>query len=185
MSKVEKVMFSEFCEPVEIDLRKEISDILLGSCLEIPKAFTILHRALKIDDNEKYVKCQCNKDEHGQHHKSCSLCLGEGYLWEERFVHTFKVESTKDRKNDKAGIVFEKNATFYFEYNVNILKGDSLIELKIDKEGNPVKPFRRGGKWKVKSVDHKRSDRGRSEYLMVTCEFIPVRKNRSRGHESS
>lgn len=185
MSKVDKIVFREFCDPVEIDLRKEVTDILKGSCLEIPKAYTILHRKFRISDENTLVACQCNNSKEGSKHKPCSLCLGEGYLWDESFVHTFKVEKTKSRKNDKAGTAYTKEATFYFEYNADILKGDILIEMKIDKEGNPVKPYKRGGMWKVTNVDHKRSDNGRTEFLTVSCKFMPVRKNSERGYESN
>jgi hypothetical protein len=178
-------MLNDLISPVEIDLRSEIGEFFDGSNIEIPKAYTIIHRKMRLDRNEYLIRCQCNHREEGVHHYECSLCKGEGYIWDESYVSTFKVEKSKSIKNSDSGTSNVKTATFYFEYDKDITLHDKLIELAIDKNGNPRKPLTRGNTWTPKSIDHKRSDKGRTEYIIVECTLSSAVKKTGRRNDNS
>lgn len=162
----------------EPDLRKEIAYSFYGENPEIPKAYTVLVRRFRLDEYESMIPCSCNVREEGSQSRKCTSCLGEGYLWDETLESTFKTDMStgggkaQRKANSPGGFSEGENISFYFEYNINICTNDKIVELAIDREGEPVKPLKRGKVWQIHQVDDKRSDNGRVEFYVVYCSKV-------------
>lgn len=160
----------------EIDLRKELDDFLFGSLVEISKHYEVLIRQFRRDKVNQRVKCKCNVNNEGSINPNCPLCLGEGYLWDEKIQPSFKGYGTTDGSkfsnliNLGPGDTRKGEVVFYFRWNADIKKTDIIIELQKDKERTiNFKSLKRGKKWKIQEIEEKRSDYGRLEYLIVYC----------------
>lgn len=149
--------------------------MLLGSSQEVPKAFSIYLRKFRYDSNNFKIKCVCNLNKEGQRHSKCSVCLGEGYLWDETLVDVFKVDIGSNPAKAGASLLTEigKNkqsfAVFYLLSATEIDEDDKLIEIRLDKEGDPIKPLRRQSVWSINSLNYKRADNGKIEYIATYC----------------
>lgn len=97
-------------------------------------------------------------------------CLGEGYLWDEELATCYKVPVKASKNWESAGTMYVEKYKFYFDHNINLLEGDSIIELVLDKNGNIEPPARRLAKWSPEFIDDRRLDTGRIEYYIVTCQ---------------
>lgn len=159
----------------EIDLRSELNKTLKGSSTEIPKAYSIYLRKFRYDNNHK-IKCICNQAKEGQRHEKCTVCLGEGYLWDEICIDVFKKDLGSDSAKAGASLLTEigRNrksfAVFYIQSFVEIDEDDKLIEIKIDKEGDPILPVRRLQVWQINTLNSKRGDSGRIEFITAYCQ---------------
>lgn len=171
---------SRLSSPVrkEIDLRQEMENLLSGSSQEIAKAYQVLVRRMRVDSQGRKLPCTCNSHGEGSTDPSCSLCLGEGYYWDESFKDSFKVEvgseSAKARRIlFEAGGSAKGNLTrFFFRYNTSLITSDRIIELKMDEDGNPVNPGTRGTHWQIQEIEYRRSDQGRVEFAVAYCSKI-------------
>jgi hypothetical protein len=159
----------------EIDLRKEFGQTLDGSVYEIPKAFTVMLRQFRRNENGYRVPCSCNVAKEGQMHQKCSVCLGEGYLWDEHYIETFKVEIGSDQEKAGASLLTEIGRTkkqfckFYVQSTHKIDYEDKVIELALNPEGDVAKPERRHITWTINTLNEKRGDNGRLEYIILYC----------------
>ena len=158
----------------EIDLRKEISNTIDGSLIEIAKGYSVLIRRRKTVD-DKYIRCVCNKRGEGSINVTCQYCLGEGYYWDEHWEKTFKQdvgsESANSRRHrqESAGFVETELTRFYFKHDANILERDRIVELIKDNEGYNIEPPQRGIIWRINELTEFRSDYGRLEYKIAFC----------------
>lgn len=159
----------------EIDLRREFGQTLGGSVYEIPKAFTVMLRQFRRNENGYRVPCSCNVAKEGQMHQKCSVCLGEGYLWDEHYIDTFKVEIGSDQEKAGASLLTEIGRTkkqfckFYVQSTHKIDYEDKVIELALNPEGDVAKPERRHITWTINTLNEKRGDNGRLEYIILYC----------------
>lgn len=160
----------------EIDLRKELDDLLYGSSVEISKHYEVLIRKFRRDSKNFKIKCSCNAQNEGSINPQCTRCLGEGYYWDEKIVPSFKQEggraseTMKSIAEAKPGETRSKVAIFYLPADVIVNTTDLLIELvKEETRGTNYKNLKRGKEWKIQEVEEKRSDYGRLEYLVVYC----------------
>lgn len=159
----------------EISLRDEFDHTINGSVYEIAKGFKVMLRQFRRNENGYRIPCSCNVAKEGQAHQKCSVCLGEGYLWDETYVQTFKVDIGSDQEKAGASLLTEIGRTkkqfckFYLYSNVNIDYEDKIIELQLNEDGSVLKPERRGVSWTVNTLNEKRSDDGRIEYIILYC----------------
>jgi hypothetical protein len=159
----------------EVDLRKETKDTFTGSVYEIPKSFKVMLRKFRRNDNKYRIPCSCNVAKEGQGHQKCSVCLGEGYLWDEHYVDTFKVDIGSDQEKAGASLLTEIGRSkkqfckFYVQDTVTIDYEDKIIELALEPDGTLVKPERRHIVWTINTLNEKRSDTGRIEYIILYC----------------
>jgi hypothetical protein len=159
----------------EVDLRKENIDTFTGSIYELPKAFKVLIRRFRRDETNHRVPCACNIAKEGQILQKCNICLGEGYLWDEHYVDTFRVEIGTDQEKVGASLLTDIGRTkkqfckFYVQNNIVVDYEDKVIELKLDVEGAVVKPEVRDIVWTINTLHQKRSDNGRLEYIILYC----------------
>jgi hypothetical protein len=159
----------------EVDLRKETKDTFTGSVYEIPKAFKVMLRKFRRNANNYRIPCSCNVAKEGQGHQKCSVCLGEGYLWDEQYIDTFKVDIGSDQEKAGASLLTEIGRSkkqfckFYVQDTVRIDYEDKIIELALEPDGALVKPERRNIIWTINTLNEKRSDTGRIEYIILYC----------------
>jgi len=159
----------------EIDLRGEVTDTFKGSVYEIPKGFTVMIRHFRRNANNYRIPCSCNVAKEGQMHQRCSVCLGEGFLWDEYYVDTFKVEIGSDQEKAGASLLTEIGRTkkqfckFYIQSNHKIDYEDKVIELELTEDGDISKPEKRHITWTINTLNEKRSDNGRIEYIILYC----------------
>ena len=158
----------------ELDLRQELENFLYGAVDEIPKGRTGLIKQIRRDDDGNPIRCPCRDritDEQDQDYY-CRICLGAGYLWDERKIVYY-------RNNDSFRKVAGKNQEFegddfFVEYDSVITTDDVIITLKLDSEGNFITPVERDKSFAILSVDHFRSDNGRIEFWRIrTAEGRP------------
>jgi hypothetical protein len=159
----------------EVDLRKETKDTFAGSVYEIPKAFKVMLRKFRRNENKYRIPCSCNVAKEGQMHQRCSICLGEGYLWDEHYIDAFKVDIGSDQEKAGASLLTEIGRSkkqfckFYVQNTVTIDYEDKIIELALDPDGSVIKPERRDLTWTINTLNEKRSDTGRIEYIILYC----------------
>lgn len=159
----------------EVDLRKETKDTFAGSIYEIPKSFKVMLRKFRRNANNYRIPCSCNVAKEGQGHQKCSVCLGEGYLWDEHYMEVFKVDIGSDQEKAGASLITEIGRTkkqfckFYVQSSIVINYEDRVIELELDEEGAIIKPEKRKINWTINTINEKRSDTGRIEYIILYC----------------
>lgn len=159
----------------EVDLRKETKDTFTGSIYEIPKAFKVMLRKFRRNAANYRIPCSCNVAKEGQGHQRCSVCLGEGYLWDEHYIETYKIDIGSDQEKAGASLLTEIGRSkkqfckFYAQSTVTVDYEDKIIELALDQEGNVIKPEKRNITWTINTLNEKRSDTGRIEYIILYC----------------
>jgi hypothetical protein len=167
----------------EIDLRSEVDTTFEGSVYEIPKSFLVLLRKFRRNSGGYKIPCACNVGKEGQYHQKCSVCLGEGYLWDEHYISTFKVEIGSDQEKVGASLLTEIGRTkrsfckFYIQSTELIDYEDRIIEISLDREGKPLKPERRSVIWTINTLSEKRADNGKLEYTLIFCRRFNVSAN--------
>ena len=162
----------------EIDLRSEFENTIYGSLNEVAKGLPLVIRRLRRDPiTLARTPCPCTDNLTGEPDRDtvCVYCLGEGYFWDEEIWQGYKVtagsETSLARRtyHGEAGRIIDDTYRFYFPYNANIIKGDKIIELILDVEGNIARPMRRLVNWDPNSIEEKRLDNGRIEFFIVSC----------------
>lgn len=162
----------------EIDIRTEFLRTIFGGPGEIPKGQPILIRRMRRDPlTMAKTECGC-KDSFTREpdlDTICPICLGEGYLWDEAYVHGYKRVSGSETslarrvQHEGPGVIYDDTFRFYFPYDANIRQGDSIIEVILDVEGDIEEPARRQRIWRPSVIEQKRLDTGRIEYYIVSC----------------
>ena len=168
----------------EIDLRKQFDEILFGTNNRIPHKIKILIRESRVL-NGKLVTCDCVDivtDEPDQENE-CRFCLGEGYIWDERFSDCYSslvgADGGKANRNKRIipGEMRSDYKVFYLRYDEKISYNDKIIELSLDLEGKVVIPYKREKIFRPETIQHYRSDNGRVEYIAVYAREEPsIRK---------
>jgi len=158
----------------EADLRKEVHDMFFGNDYEIAKAHSVLFRRMRRDEDDKLIPCECVDSLTNEALPKCPSCLSEGYLWDETWVKTRKVDVGSTVKklvlrnmHLAGGVVDVDTVVYYFEYSIHPTWYDRIVEMVHDNEGNPVIPYRRWKIHKPQTVIDLRSDRGRIEFYAV------------------
>lgn len=167
-----------------IDLRDELSALLYGDQLDPGIGRKVLIRRL----TDRKCACQTEK---GSADSNCAYCRGEGWLWTETLNTVYIVRNfgsvlnpSNVIKNQNVtapyGYTDENRALAYAEYTVfpnyeRYLRPDhpsfdQLYELKVDENGNLIRPVVRVAKWAIKSVTPHQGDGGRIEFFELGLE---------------
>lgn len=169
----------------ELDLRKEFDEIVYGTNGNMPHNHLALIREVRLDANNKRIKCACNStltNEPDQENQ-CQYCLGEGFIWDERFTRCYStlsgsVGGKADKLEDyRPGKLLTDYKIFYLRYDEKISYYDKIIELSLDLEGNIIIPYKREKIYRPETIQKYRADNGRVEYIAVYCkEFNSIRE---------
>lgn len=171
----------------EIDLRKNFDKLVFGKDGSIPHNHLVLLRQRKTDSSGNHIKCTCLNalTKEGNSEKNCDFCLGEGYIWKEKFHRCYSTligaDGGKSNRTRRvmAGVVRTDYKLFYFKYDTKISYSDKIIELRLDNEGKLSLPYQRETIYTPETIQEYRSDYGRLEYLAVYArEQSSIRENR-------
>lgn len=159
----------------EIDLREEFDRILFGGEGCTPHGVLLAVRHLRRETDGSPIPCVCKDKFTGEAEPGCSYCSGESYLWDEEwYIARSQYLGSDGGKGSRyrftpAGETRSDTKVFFFRYNVPLKYGDKVVEMKLDIEGYPVTPYIREAIYKPQTIDFKRSDNGRVEYIAVSC----------------
>lgn len=159
----------------EPNMRQELINTFDGSFPEIAKAQTGLLRRMRRTANGALIPCPCvdkitkepDKD------RFCPVCMGEGYLWDERRIKHYQVVEDSDIDNAfrntlrESGLINHPVVVFYIRYDAEITKEDKLITLVLENDGTVKTPLQRERVFRINTVWPYRSDNGKLEYYKL------------------
>jgi hypothetical protein len=179
--------FSRFKAPnKEVDLREEFDNLLFGKDGGVPHNHLVLIRAAKRDASGNLIKCACVSDltDEADTEVECPYCLGEKYLWAERFSRCYSsmlgADGGKANRTKRIipGEIRTDYKLFYFRYDEKISYKDKIIELRLDIEGIAQVPYKREIIYRPETIQLYRADQGRVEYMAIYCrEESSIREN--------
>jgi len=167
---------------LELDLRKELNRTLHGASDEIPKGALSILRRMRWKDGVVYPVtaadlqiCPCkSRSIQNEPDKDypCDICFGEGYLFDEEMVVTYKtnrfefqdVEQYKDWGKSTIAMSF-----FYVESYEKPNRFDKIREPVHTTEGKIASPIKILHTHAIHMSEEFRSDNGRVEFWRVSC----------------
>lgn len=158
----------------EVDLRKEFDQIVFGINGCKPHNTLILIRNMRLL-NDNRIKCECFNalTNEANSETECKYCLGEGYIWDERFTRCYSNLIGADggkanrTRSIMPGEILTDYKVFYLRYDEKISYYDKIIELALDIEGNLQVPYKRKRIYKPETIQENRADNGRIEFITV------------------
>jgi hypothetical protein len=161
----------------ELDLRKEFDEILYGGPNAIPHGKLVLMRRMQRDADGAKIPCPCKDSltHEPDTEKDCPFCLGEGFFWDETSTITYDTYVGADGGMANRVIKLTPGTlrtdfkVFYFRYDTAITYDDKIVELLLDVEGSAVVPYKRKAVYKPQTIDERRADFGRLEFIAVYC----------------
>lgn len=161
----------------EPDMRQELINTLDGRFPEIAKKMTLVLRKMRRDGNGQGTPCPCidpvTKEPDKDHH--CPICWGEGWLWDESLIDGYKVVIKSEVGNALSqrlhgpGLITGTLVIFYTRYSEPITRDDRIIELILNEDGTPAKPYMRRQLYRIGNAIDLRGDHGRLEYWKLDC----------------
>ena len=159
----------------EPNMRQEIINMLDGHGIEIAKARKMLLRKMNRDSNNNTTLCNCvdlitkepDKD------RFCPICEGSGFLWTETIIEAYKSLEDSDKNNakrdrsERLGIISQGLVVFYTKYNINIMTGDKIVQVKLNYDGTIYTPYLREYIYNIASFMDYRCDNGKLEYFKI------------------
>lgn len=167
----------------EPSMRDEFINMMQGSFPEIAKKQTHVLRKMRTDINGNLIPCTCIDMLTKEPDKDtfCPICFGEGYVWDEQLIKGYKVVisssvglSTKEQIHGP-GLSNLAYVSFYynFELPINVfakqVSPDKIVELMLDANGDPVRPYKRKAIYRIGTAIDFRSDNARIEYWKLDC----------------
>ena len=171
----------------EIDLRKSFDKLVFAKGGGTPHNHLVLLRKRKQDNSGKDIQCNCveNITKEANSETNCNFCLGEGYIWKEKFHRCYSTMVGADGgkanrlRRIMAGGIRTDYKIFYFKFDTKISYKDKIIELRLDNEGNLSLPYQRDTIYVPETIQEYRSDYGRLEYIAVYArEQSSIRENK-------
>lgn len=166
----------------EIDLRKELHELLFGSPTEVAKGQYVVFRRMRRKSGVVYPSGEDDlvwspaRDPYtfqGSKDYINPWSEGEKYLFDDQMIKKYSSYPTKfegtqtivpiDPGNIPAGIVYH-----YVESWVMPSIWDKLIEVVVNEEGIPISPIKMLKSYSIKSAEMFRSDKGRIEYFRIS-----------------
>lgn len=148
-----------------IDLSDELKDLIKEEGNDV----------LIIRQNKK-IQCRCYDHLTQSTDKTCKYCLGTGYVTKVEKHRSLCVVSAVPetlsrmiRSISPANVAVESRH-FYFTSNVNIDRGDLVVDVSFDKLGRPLSDM---NFFLVHFVDKKRTG-GKIQYLKASVSLDPV-----------
>ena len=167
----------------EVNMRQEFNNTMDGHMFEISKAQYGLLRKIRTDSDGNAVWCPCvdKITQEPDKDRFCPDCYGEGNLWDERPIQMYKVieglnttNALRDR-HEKPGLINIPIVVFYIRYENNISKLDKIVQIELDKSGNPAQPLRRKAVYSISSEWDYRSDQGKLEYWKIYSHEMAIK----------
>lgn len=167
----------------EPDLRSEFFNTMDGRFPEIAKGQQLVFRKMRVDNSGNLIQCECVDvlTKEADKDTFCSICFGEGYIWDEVLVDGYKQVirssvglSTKENLHGP-GLTNLSYVSFYFKYNLPInvfpkkVSPDKVVEMITDVDGNPVRPYTRKAIYRIGTAIAFRSDNAKVEYYKLDC----------------
>jgi len=161
----------------EPNMRQELNNMFDGVFPEVAKAQKGLLRKMRRTSAGILIPCPCVDNLTNEPDKDifCPVCHGDGNLWDETWIDFYKVllrSSVGLSSNEdliRPGIMNVPLASFYLRSTVDITSQDKIVEMKMDAEGNPIRPYRREYVYRITTAVDFRSDHGKLEYWKVDC----------------
>ena len=161
-----------------VDLRQEFNNLVLGYQGETPIGRSFILRRMRRDSSDNLVLCICLDDLTKEPDRDfpCPYCLGVGYLFDEELITAYMTVSAAPSGSNaasnfpktKSGTMYVPSARFFMSYDTNPTREDRIVELELDSEGDPVKPYNRVAIYELMLVRALRADNGRIEYWSCT-----------------
>lgn len=160
----------------EPNMREELNNMFDGVYPEIAKKQPTLLRKMRRENGE-LVPCACvdklthepDKDHY------CPLCHGDGFYWDEEWIDCYKVQIKSEVGNAVKerllgpGLQNVPLVVFYTRSSVDVTEDDKIVEVVLDAEGNPARPYRRKKLYRIGSAIDLRSDNAKLEYWKLDC----------------
>jgi hypothetical protein len=158
----------------EPDMRLELNNMFDGVFPEVAKSQPTILRKMR-RTNGVLNKCTCitPNTQEPDRDNFCPFCHGEGSLWDEMWIDTYCVDTGSGASgalSDKMitpGIMNEPVVIFYLRSRVDITTDDRIVQVILDTEGLPVRPYRRKKLYRIGNLVDFRSDNGKLEYWKV------------------
>jgi hypothetical protein len=156
---------------IELDLRKEMKELLYGSGGEVAKGKVGLLRKMRLDSNGDLVRCPCRNKITDEPDRDffCRYCHGHGYFWDEYEIVYYKNDDSFRKREGK--VQEYEGDMFFLQYTEDLSPHDFIIEIVLDKNGVPVQPVQRLKVYDIMSSDQFRADYGRVEFWQVRAKY--------------
>lgn len=152
-----------------INMRHEMINFLDGSIFEVSKSQRGVVRKIRLNDVGDPVLCPCvdNITREQDRDYFCPICLGERYLWDEKFIDFYKVQrgDANGLHSKEVGNIHTDINIFYLSYTANINKYDKLIEITLNLDGTVRYPIKRVDMWQITEIVELRLDFGKVEFI--------------------
>lgn len=165
----------------EIDLRAELNQFLFGATDEVPKGQLLILRKMRVQDgilipnratDLQVCDCKSATSNEPDIDYRCSLCDGEGYLFDDTIIPGYKT----DRFGYQDVEVYEKHGKntvamsfFFVQYHDDITRFDKILEPVINREGAVVTPVQILQSHNIHMAQRFKGDNGRIEYYRLSC----------------
>ena len=159
----------------EVDLRDEFDRLIFGTDGKIQHGHWVAVRHMRRESDGSATECVCRDSISKDPDPDCSYCLGEGFLWDEEWYIAYSMYSGSDGGLGSRGTWMPPGQVrvdyliFFFRYDVPLIYGDKIVQMKLDTEGDPVVPYVREAIHKPHTINTYRSDGGRIEYIATYC----------------
>lgn len=161
----------------EPNMRQEMENTLDGSFPEITKKQIVVLRKMRRDSAGNLTQCPCVDilTKEPDLDTFCPICHGEAYIWDEIFMDAYKVVIRSSvglaAKEEifKAGLVNIPIVSFYTRFSTPVTSDDKVVELIVDNDGDPVRPYKREFLYRIGTLIDFRLDGGKIEYWKLDC----------------
>jgi hypothetical protein len=177
--------FATTRKSTEIDLRAEMKIILEGNEYTPRRGHWILLRRMdkrqrcvcwnkKGKDDEKY---SLDKGKYNEPELRCPICNGEGWVYEDelhlvrRRLVSPEIGLAASETETEIGWMNINYIVFYFQYYVSPDKGDKVIEIELDNDGNPVRPYIMKEVYRIAVAEPFRDQVGRIEFWRAAAKL--------------
>ena len=162
----------------ELNLRQQMRILLAGNEYYPRRGHWVLFRRMdhkqrcncwnQVDTGDKkYIN---DNSKYNEPKLDCPICHGEGWVYQDepvlmrRRLVTPPVGLADGQNMTPIGFMTVNYIVYYMEYYINPKKDDKIIEVVLDDNGNPVKPFKFRELYKIAVAEPLRDEGGRIEY---------------------
>lgn len=184
-TKLPPFPFSPTRVGAEIDLRAEMSLMLEGNAYYPRRGHWVLLRRM-----DKRQRCSCwnrkgqgdeqyslDKGKYNESELRCLICNGEGWLYEDELHLTRRtlvsptIGLAGSEQMADIGWMNINYIVFYFMYYVAPKRGDKILEIELDDNADPIRPFKTTEIYRVAIGEPFRDQHGRIEYYRAAAKL--------------
>ena len=187
-AKVPPYPFASTRKQSETDLRLQMKIFLEGNEYEPRRGHWILLRRMdhrqrcscwnrKGSGEEKY---SLDKGKYNEPELRCPVCNGEGWVYEDelhlvrRRLVSPEIGLAASETMTDIGWMNINYIVFYFMYYVAPDKGDKVIEIDLDDNVDPIRPFKMKETYRIAIAEPFRDQHGRVEYWRAAAKIEVV-----------